>query len=92
MLSAFDALTGDVHYMQQRMPGFPSYKASPVAAGDNLYTVSENGMATVVRLGKRFGVVSANEMGDEMFVSSPVIVDGVLFLRSQDELFAISED
>lgn len=92
MLSAFDALTGDVHYMQQRMPGFPSYKASPVAAGDNLYTVSENGMATVVRLGKRFGVVSANEMGDEMFVSSPVIVDGELFLRSQDELFAISED
>ena len=31
-------------------------------------------------------------MGDEMFVSSPVIVDGDLFLRSQDELFAISED
>jgi outer membrane protein assembly factor BamB len=92
MLSAFDALTGEVHYMQQRMPGFPSYKASPVAAGGNLYTASENGMATVIKLGKQFEVVAANSMGDEMFVSSPVIVDGDLFLRSQDELFAISED
>ena len=92
VLSAFDAVTGEVHYMQQRMPGFPSYKASPVAAGGNLYTASENGMATVIRLGKQFGVVSANSMGDEMFVSSPVIVDGELYLRSQDELFAISED
>ena len=50
------------------------------------------GMATVVKLGKEFEVVAANQMGDEMFVSSPVIVDGDLFLRSQDELFAISED
>lgn len=92
MLSAFDALTGEVHYMQQRLPQFPSYKASPVATGGNLYTASENGMATVVKLGKEFEVVAANQMGDEMFVSSPVIVDGDLFLRSQDELFAISED
>jgi hypothetical protein len=74
------------------MPGFPSYKASPVSAGGNLYTVSENGMATVIKLGKQFEVVAPNKMGDEMFVSSPVIVDGDLFLRSQDELFAISED
>ena len=92
VLSAFDALTGEVHYMQQRMPGFPSFKASPVAAGGNLYTASENGLATVIKLGPQFEVVAANKMGDEMFVSSPVIVDGDLFLRSQDELFAISED
>ena len=92
VLSAFDALTGEVHYMQQRMPGFPSYKASPVAAGGHLYTASENGMATVIKLGKQFEVVAANKMGDEMFVSSPVIVDGDLFLRSQDELFCISEN
>ena len=29
---------------------------------------------------------------DEMFVSSPVIVGGDLFLRSQDELFCISQN
>ncbi|MDA0205773.1 MAG: PQQ-binding-like beta-propeller repeat protein [Acidobacteria bacterium] len=92
VLSAFDALTGEVHYIQQRLPEFPSFKASPVAAGGNLYTASENGMATVVKLGKQFEVVAANNMGDEMFVSSPVVVDGDLFLRSQDELFCISED
>lgn len=92
VLSAFDALSGEVHYMQQRLPEFPSFKASPIAAGGNLYTASENGMATVIKLGTEFEVVSANSMGDEMFVSSPVVVDGDLFLRSQDELFAISED
>lgn len=92
MLSALDALTGDVHYLQQRLPELQSYKASPVAADGKLYTASEGGIASVVKLGKTFEVVAANNMGDEMFVSSPVIVDGDLFLRSQDELFCISED
>ena len=88
MISAFDALTGEVHYQQQRLPELQSYKASPVAANGHLYIASEAGLATVVKLGKTYEVVATNKLGEhEVFISSPVIVDGDLFLRSQDELF-----
>ena len=46
----------------------------------------------VLKLGKTYEVLTTNKMGDEMFVSSPVVVGGDLFLRSQDELFCISSD
>ena len=93
MISAFDALTGEVHYQQQRLPELQSYKASPVAANGHLYIASEAGLATVVKLGKTYEVVATNKLGEhEVFISSPVIVDGDLCLRSQDELFCIGDE
>ncbi len=48
---------------------------------------------TVVKLGNTLEVVAANKTGaHEVFISSPVIVDGDLFLRSQDELFCIGDE
>lgn len=92
LINAFDALTGKKHYHQQRLPETYSFKASPVAARGKLYLASEEGDVVVLKLGTRFEVLAVNKMGDEMFVSSPVIVDGRLYLRSQDELFCIGVD
>ena len=91
LVNAFDAMTGEKFYHQQRLPETYTFKASPVAAGGKLYLASEEGDVIVLKLGKEYEVLAVNSMGDEMFVSSPVIVDGKLYLRSQDELFCISE-
>ena len=91
LVSAFDALTGEKFYHQQRLPETYTFKASPVAASGKLYLASEEGDVIVLKLGKEYEVLAVNSMGDEMFVSSPVIVDGKLYLRSQDELFCISQ-
>ena len=91
MVNAFDAMTGEKFYHQQRLPETYTFKASPVAANGKLYLASEEGDVIVLKLGKEYEVLAVNSMGDEMFVSSPVIVDGKLYLRSQDELFCISE-
>ena len=91
MISAFDAATGEAHYRQQRLPNPSSYKASPLAANGKLYIASERGEVTVIRLGKTYEVLSVNNMGDEMFVSSPVAFNDLLYLRSQDELFCIAD-
>lgn len=92
MISAFDAVSGKVHYSQQRLPGTYSFKASPVAANGKLYLASEQGDVIVLRMGTSYEVLAVNNMGDEMFVSSPIIHDGNLYLRSQDDLFCISSD
>ena len=92
LVSAFDVVTGEKHYHQQRLPQTYTFKASPVAAYGKLYLASEEGDVIVLKLGTEYEVLAVNEMGDEMFVSSPVIVDGKLYLRSQDELFCIGND
>jgi len=92
MASAVDAKTGEAFYLQERLPEVYSFKASPVAANGKLYLATEQGDVVVLKLGKTYEVLTTNKMGDEMFVSSPVIVGGDLFLRSQDELFCISSD
>lgn len=92
MISAVDAKTGEPFYLQQRLPEVYSFKASPVATNGKLYLATEQGDVVVLKLGKTYEVLTTNEMGDEMFVSSPAVVGGDLFLRSQDELFCISSD
>ena len=92
LVNAFDAVTGEKFYHQQRLPETYTFKASPVAAHGKLYLASEEGDVIVLKLGTEYEVLAVNKMGDEMFVSSPVILDGKLYLRSQDELFCISEN
>ena len=80
------------HYSQQRLPGAYSLKASPVAASGKLYIPTEQGDVIVLRMGKNYEVLAVNKMGEEIFISSPVIHDGNLYLRSEDELFCITAD
>jgi outer membrane protein assembly factor BamB len=92
LVNAFDAVTGEKFYHQQRLPETYTFKASPVASNGKLYLASEEGDVIVLKMGKQYEVLAVNPMGDEMFVSSPVIVDSKLYLRSQDELFCIGAD
>ncbi len=91
MLSCFNATTGEPYYHQQRLPQPDTFKASPVAAGGNLYTASESGVVTVIKMGEKFEVVATNTLADHMFVASPVVAEGELFLRSKTHLFCVSD-
>jgi outer membrane protein assembly factor BamB len=91
MLSCFNATTGEPYYHQQRLPQPDTFKASPIAAGGNLYTASESGVVTVIRLGEKFEIVATNTLTDHMFVASPVVAEGELFLRSKTHLFCVSD-
>jgi outer membrane protein assembly factor BamB len=90
MISAFDAATGEKFYHQQRLPNPYTFKSSPVAVNGKLYMAAEEGDVIVLKLGKTYEPLAVNKMGDEFFVSSPVIVDNQLYLRSDDELFCIA--
>lgn len=91
MLSCFNATTGEPFYHQKRLPAPDNFKASPIGAGDKLYLASESGMVTVLKMGEQFEIVAQNKFEDHFFVSSPIVVNGELFLRSSTHLFCISE-
>lgn len=91
MLSCLNAKTGEAYYKQQRLSKAYSFKSSPVAAGGYLYLATENADVVVVRLGEKFEEVAVNTLTDQMFIATPAIVGGTLYLRGQNTLFAISE-
>jgi outer membrane protein assembly factor BamB len=91
MLSCFDGATGQPYYHQVRMPNPDTFKASPVGADGKLYLASESGHVYVIKMGEKFEVLATNTIDNEMFISSPVIADGELFLRGRNRLYCISD-
>ena len=91
MISAFNATTGEPHYAQVRLPKAANLKASPVGASGKLYLATEDGDVVVVRLGDKFEVVATYTLADQIFIATPVIAGGELFLRGQNHHFCISE-
>ncbi|MBA3439502.1 MAG: PQQ-like beta-propeller repeat protein [Pyrinomonadaceae bacterium] len=90
MLSCFNATTGQPYYHQKRLPQPDNFKASPIGAGGMLYLASESGVVTIVKMGEQFEVVATNTFEDQIFVASPLVAAGELFLRSTTHLFCVS--
>ncbi len=90
-LSCFDAATGKPFYVEERLPRGSQLKSSPVAADGCLYIPTESGAVHVVKLGEKYEVLATNDLADQFFVASPIVVDGRLYLRSSTELICIAE-
>lgn len=91
-VSCFNVATGEPYYHQVRLPRPYNFKASPVGASGKLYLASEEGDVIVVKMGEKLEVVATNTLEDQIFLASPIIVEGELFLRSQNSLYCISEN
>jgi outer membrane protein assembly factor BamB len=92
MVSCYNARTGEPYYHQVRLPKAYSFKSSPVGANGKLYMASENEDVVVLRMGEQFEVLATNTMTDQMFIATPAIADGEIYLRSQTTLFCIHEE
>ena len=91
-VSCFNIATGEPYYHQVRLPRPYNFKASPVGANGKLYLATEDGDVVVAKMGEKLEVISTNRLEDQVFLASPVIVEGELFLRSQNTLYCISEN
>jgi outer membrane protein assembly factor BamB len=91
LLSCYNAKTGVPYYHQARLPKTYSFKSSPVGANGRLYLASENEDVIVVKMGETFEVLATNTMADQVFIATPAIAGGELFLRSQTTLFCIRQ-
>ena len=89
MLSAFDAKSGKPHYQQMRLPKPYNFKSSPVGVNGKVYLASEDEDVIVVRMGERFEVLATNTIPGEMFIATPAVVDGEIYLRGRNTLYCI---
>jgi outer membrane protein assembly factor BamB len=91
-LSCLNARDGSAHYQQQRLPKPYSVKASPVGANGKLYIATEDGDVVVVKMGDTFEVVATNTIPDQMFIATPAIMEGWIYLRGPGTLYGIRQE
>jgi outer membrane protein assembly factor BamB len=84
-----DAKTGQLVY-SGRVGALGDYYSSPVAADDKIYVASMEGVVTVLAGGGELKILARNEL-DEPVLATPAIVDGKIYVRTQDHLYAFGE-
>jgi outer membrane protein assembly factor BamB len=91
MLSCLNAKTGEPYYHQVRLPKPYSFKSSPVGVNGKLYMASENEDVIVVKMGPSFEVIATNTLANQMFIATPAVAGGDIYLRGQSHLFCVRE-
>ena len=91
MISCLNALTGEPYYRQQRLPKPYTLKSSPVGANGKLYVSTESGDVVVVKMGENYEVLAINTLADQMFISTPAIAGGSIYLRGPETLYCIRQ-
>lgn len=89
IVSCLDAQTGEQKFFARLEAGGPYY-ASPVAAGGRIYAASARGTITVFGAGDVLEVQAHNEL-NERLMATPALVDGKIYVRSTEHLFAFGE-
>jgi outer membrane protein assembly factor BamB len=89
-LRDYNAKTGERLYQQRISDKAGSYSASPIAADGKVYFSSEDGEVFVIKAGAKFELLSTNPVG-EVMMATPAISDGMIFIRSQKHLIAVTD-
>jgi len=80
------AKTGELVY-SGRMGALGYYYSSPVAADNKIYFASEEGVVIVLDGGEELKVLARNKL-DGQILATPAIVDGKIYVRTEDHLYA----
>jgi outer membrane protein assembly factor BamB len=87
LASCYEARTGRVLYQDERLDAPGDYYASLVAGGDKVIAISQKGVATILAGGDSLKILARNAMGAEV-MATPALVQGTLYIRTADHLFA----
>lgn len=89
ILTTHEASTGQV-IKSARIPGaLGGYSSSPVAADGKVWLASEEGKISVLRAGGDWEVLAVNDLGEECY-ATPALSGGVIYLRTEEALYAFS--
>lgn len=87
-VNCLDAKSGKKLFLK-RLPATGSYYASPIAVGDNIYLTSIQGVITVLQAGDEYRDIATNNLS-ERILATPAAVDGALYVRTQQYLYAFA--
>jgi outer membrane protein assembly factor BamB len=86
VLTAVDAAQGKAVY-SERVGRGGQYGASPVAANDHLYLISNKGAVSVVKAGDAFQVAHQHDLDESVFVT-PALDANTIYVRAEKNLHA----
>jgi outer membrane protein assembly factor BamB len=89
LFDAYDLESGREIYRQRLEHSGSGFSASPVAADGRIYLSSEDGDIFVVRSGRAFALLGKNAMGEPL-MATPALAGGLMIVRGDKHLFAIS--
>lgn len=89
ILAVVDAATGKEVYKARIGGGGRTFSASPVAAGNHLYFLDEDGETFVLEAGDSYKEVARNDL-DEMSLATPAIAGDAMFVRTRTRLYKIA--
>jgi outer membrane protein assembly factor BamB len=88
-INCLDPLTGKEVYNAKLGSG-KSFMASPVASDGRIYVVDEEGTVYIIKDGNTFNLLAEIPMKD-ICMTAPAITDGMIFFRTQHNLFAVGK-
>jgi outer membrane protein assembly factor BamB len=88
ILTVLNAVTGQQIYKARVGGGGHTFSASPVAAGDRILMLTEEGVTFVLQAGDEYKEVSKNDLA-EMSLASPAIAGGAIYIRTETKLYRI---
>ena len=88
ILTVLNAQTGQQIYKVRVGGGGHTFSASPVAAGNRLLMLTEEGVTFVLQAGDEYKEISKNDLA-EMSLASPAIAGGAIYIRTQSKLYRI---
>ena len=68
--------------------GGHTFSASPVAAGNRVYLLTEGGVTFVLEAGDGYKEIAKNDL-DEMSLASPAIAGDAIYIRTETKLYKI---
>ncbi|MEM7233549.1 MAG: PQQ-binding-like beta-propeller repeat protein [Planctomycetota bacterium] len=68
-----------------------NYLSSPIIAGEHLYFFSKEGRGTVLKTGRKFDEVAANEVPAMGTTACPAVSKGAIYVRGKEFLFKIAK-
>ncbi|MFZ9936153.1 MAG: PQQ-binding-like beta-propeller repeat protein [Luteolibacter sp.] len=86
-LTGLDAKSGKPVW-NEKLPG--NFSASPILSGNTLYTVTEDGVCYVVGISPDAAEIRFETDLAERTLASPVLLDGALYLRTENHLWKIT--
>lgn len=88
-LQCLELATGEEVYIKRTHT--VQHRSSPIYADGKIYFCGKDGVCSVVKVGREFELLATNEMGREPITASPVVSNGMLYIRTYDAVYAIDE-
>jgi outer membrane protein assembly factor BamB len=85
-----NAKTGQPVYKVRVGGGGQTFSASPIAVGNRVLLLNEEGLTFVLDAGAEYKEIAKNDLG-EMSLASPAIAGNAIYIRTESKLYKIAD-